>query len=479
MAMETREEMSSGGKGGRSRLLILFPTPFEGHITPMLQLATILRSKGFSITIVHTLFNSPDPSKHPDFHFEPIPDGLTADELTTGALLHHTLNVKCEKPFRDCLTRMIMSTNSGNEIVSCIISDLLMYFTQSVADELKLPRLALRAGSLTSFAAFAAFPLLLEKGILPIKDTQCEEVIPDLEPLRVKDLPEFHSKDPKGIFQFVSNMVEGTKGSSGFICNTFQDLEEATLSKLRKDLPCQIFPIGPLYLYSSSSSASASCSSLKKQDYTCMAWLEKQAPRSVIYVSFGSVVVMEQEEAEETMWGLLDSKQPFLLVLRRDSVRGSDGPVQLPQGFEEEMIDGGRGLIVEWAPQRQVLAHPAVGGFWTHCGWNSTLESVSEGVPMLCSPFFGDQRVNARCITHVLRIGLQLDQKGLNRAEIAKAVRKLLMVDDEGAETAKELRIRAEALKEKARQSIREFGSSYESVNSLVDHILSFQLVLN
>ncbi|XWS74885.1 hypothetical protein CRYUN_Cryun01aG0036800 [Craigia yunnanensis] len=104
---------------------------------------------------------------------------------------------------------------------------------------------------------------------------------------------------------------------------------------------------------------------------------------------------------------------------------------------------GERAHIVKWAPQQEVLAHPSTGGFWTHCGWNSTLESLCEGVPMICQPSFGDQKIDARYISHVWRVGVHLEYK-IERGEIERAIRRL-MVEAEG----QEMRDRIKLLKEK------------------------------
>ncbi|KAL2541677.1 UDP-glycosyltransferase 76C1 [Abeliophyllum distichum] len=128
---------------------------------------------------------------------------------------------------------------------------------------------------------------------------------------------------------------------------------------------------------------------------------------------------------------------------------------------------GVRGHIVKWAPQLEVLAHPAVGAFWTHNGWNSTLESICAGVPMICMPCFTDQFVNARYVTHVWTVGVQLEN-GLERKTIEEVIRRLIE-DEEG----EEIRNRVEDFKEKANFSMRSGGSSYETLESLISCISS------
>ncbi|KAL4620987.1 hypothetical protein ACB092_06G195900 [Castanea dentata] len=358
----------------KGRRLVLFPLPFQGHINPMLLLATILHSKGFSITIIHTNFNSLNPSHYPNFTFHSIPDGLLESEASSLDLvaLAKLLNIKCTDPFRDCMDKLL--SDASEEPISCLISDSLFYFTQAVADSLKLPRVVLRTGGLSSLVVFAAFPLLRERGYLPIQ----------------------------------ACMVNESKASSGIILNSFEELELSELDTLRQEFPIPIFPIGPFHKYFLTSSSG----SLLAQDQSSIAWLDKQASKSVIYASFGSLAALSEAQFLEIAWGLANSKQPFLWVVRPGLVRGSEWLESLPSGFLETL--NGRAHIIKWAPQLEVLAHPAVGAFWTHNGWNSTLESICEGVPMICMPCFTDQKVNAKYVSQVWKVGLQLEN-GLDR----------------------------------------------------------------
>ena len=186
-----------------------------------------------------------------------------------------------------------------------------------------------------------------------------------------------------------------------------------------------------------------------------------------VSVSFGNVASIEEAEFLEIAWVLANSQQPFLWVVRPGTVSGSEWLEALPNEFLEEI--SGRGHIVKWAPQKEVLAHPSTGGFWSHNGWNSTLESICEAVPMICQPCFGDQRVNARYVSDVWRIGVHLENR-LDRVEIARAVRKLLVETER-----QEKRERIVQFQKMADQCIRQAGSSYQSLTSLIRIIFSFQ----
>lgn len=251
------------------------------------------------------------------------------------------------------------------------------------------------------------------------------------------------------------------KSSAAVIWNSVEMLDDCALQQLQQQYKVPFFPIGPLHKMSPSSPQT----SLLPEDAGCIAWLDAQAPKSVLYVSLGSLATMSDQVLAETAWGIANSGQPFLWAIRPSSVAGSEWTESLPREVREVVQE--RGLIVKWAPQREVLAHPAVGGFLSHCGWNSTLESVCEGVAMICRPFFGDQMMNARFLIHVWRVGVELENVD-DRKSIEEAVR-LLMVDERGNET----RRRAVEMKHELHLATQRDGSSYRSLDDLVEFITS------
>lgn len=282
----------------------------------------------------------------------------------------------------------------------------------------------------------------------------------------MKDIPEISTSHPEGLCCLTGEMMEITKSASGLIFNSFRELEEEEeVNELGKKFRMPTFTIGPLHKY-----FPASSSSLLEQDESAISWLDSQATKSVIFVSFGSVAEMNGDALVEVAWGIANSMQPFLWVIRpglvQDSLSQAQPHLLLPNGFLE--ATNGRGYIVGWAPQLEVLAHPAVGCFWTHSGWNSTLESLSQGIPMICSPFFGDQMVNSRYVSDVWRIGVTLE-KGLERGEIENSIRKLMVDGKEG----EEIRERVTSLKKKIDSCLKQGGSSWESLHTLLDYISS------
>ncbi|KAJ9541801.1 hypothetical protein OSB04_028307 [Centaurea solstitialis] len=408
-------EIVIGKASARRRRIVLFPMPFQGHITPMLQLANILHTQGFKITIIHTEYNSPNYSNYPRFTFKSISDDFSEvvkqfpeAGLDLSYYLRY-LNKTCVDPFRNCLAELL----ADEEKVSCMITDAGFYFTQAVADALKIPRLVLQTNSLACIVAcdiilsLSTFP----KGQVTFKLTYIgthihssilyfmfyiyriepkltdsvdhEARVMEFPPLKVKDVGK-GTIDHKGMGELMINTRNQMKASSGIIWNTFKELEESALETICQGYRIPNFTLGPFHKYSTASS-----SSLIEQDRNILSWLDTQAPKSVIYVSFGSITCITDSEFQEVAHGLANTGLPFLWVVRPGMVRGSEWFESLPEKFLESVGDKGR--IVKWSPQPKVLAHPATGCFWTHTGWNSTLESICEGVPMVCSPCMADQ----------------------------------------------------------------------------------------
>ncbi|XVF84661.1 hypothetical protein PTKIN_Ptkin17bG0055300 [Pterospermum kingtungense] len=264
----------------------------------MLHLENILHSRGFSITIILNNFNSPEPSNYPHFTFHLISEnlpqnGTCATDIIAFLML---LNATCVSPFRNCLANLLSDTSE--EPIACLISDATQYLTQDVANELKLPRMVLKDWCCLLFLCFHCFSSSKGKRVhshtrtqirfqcsIQLFDSirlttprvnlnansQLEEAVVELPPLRVKDLPVIHTSDPEDLYRVVNGMVNHSKASSGMIWNTFQELEQSALETLHQELGVPLFPIGPFH-----KSFPLSSSSLLTQDQSCISWLDKQ-----------------------------------------------------------------------------------------------------------------------------------------------------------------------------------------------------------
>ncbi|KAL9174536.1 hypothetical protein ABFS82_02G058500 [Erythranthe guttata] len=191
----------------------------------------------------------------------------------------------------------------------------------------------------------------------------------------------------------------------------------------------------------------------------CLDWLDKKQNDAVLYINFGSITPLSPGQMVEFAWGLAQSNHHFLWIIRPDLVDGK-GSV-LPEGFLEETK--GRGLLVGWCPQEKVLAHAAVGGFLTHCGWNSTVETISEGVPMVCWPFFAEQQTNCRYACKEWGIGVEIEGD-VTRGKVERMV-KVMMEGEEGVV----MRKKAAEWKEKACAAAKPGGSSYRNLEKLIN----------
>ena len=205
----------------------------------------------------------------------------------------------------------------------------------------------------------------------------------------------------------------------------------------------------------------------------CSQWLDSKARSSVLYVSFGSMARMSKAQIDEIAMGLLESEQTFLWVVRPGILNNSDQDANddadvLPDGFLEKTKN--KGLVVPWATQLSVLSHPSVGGFFTHGGWNSTMESLTLGVPMLVFPHWADQYTDRMLVVNQWKIGLKLetcrDDGVIERGEIARAAKCVV-----GSKEGEEMRRRSKEMRETIRQATSPGGSSWLNLQRLVDYI--------
>ncbi|KAH9778072.1 UDP-glycosyltransferase 83A1 [Citrus sinensis] len=183
----------------------------------------------------------------------------------------------------------------------------------------------------------------------------------------------------KILFGYISCAKKTLKICNWLLCSSFYELEPLACDSIPN-----VLPIGPLLWINRPGKAAAS---LWPEDSTCLKWLDKQPSQSVIYVAFGSIAIFSRCQFEEVALGLELAGRPFLWVVRPNLLDGS--VIKYPDGFLERVPN--QGMIIEWAPQEQVLAHRAVACFLSHCGWNSTIEGLSSAVPFLCWPYFADQ----------------------------------------------------------------------------------------
>jgi hydroquinone glucosyltransferase len=293
--------------------------------------------------------------------------------------------------------------------------------------------------------------------------------IPGCIPIRGQDLPPTFFQDRSSIaYETILRQTKRFPLADGVLINSFSEMEEGTARALMEKQHNNInntqlvYLVGPIIQTGSN----------QLNESLCVKWLENQTPNSVLYVSFGSRGSLSQEQINELALGLELSGQKFLWVLREpsnfenlgDHSAKNDPLKYLPNGFLERTKE--QGLVVSfWAPQTRILGHISTGGFLTHCGWNSTLESILLGVPMITWPLFGEQKLNAILLVEGLKVGLKVifNENGIaEREEIAKVVRDLMLGEERSG-----IQQRIEELKDVAASALEEDGSSTRALSQL------------
>ncbi|XP_073361478.1 DIMBOA UDP-glucosyltransferase BX8-like [Aegilops tauschii subsp. strangulata] len=448
---------------GRRRVVLL-PLPYQGHINPMLRLAAALHSRGLAITILNPDTRAPDRRKLPaDYRLVTIPDNIPPELAASGdvASFVFTLNKNCAAPFRDYLAGALREEEKGEDgRVAFVVADVDWFAPLSVARELGVAALGLMTSSAARFLVYLAYPSLCRKGYLPVQESNFNTAVDELPPFVVQDLHRVMDMTRHLAYaDLLAHIVAGVRQSSGLIINTSQDIEGMEFERIRSEIALPVFTVGPLHMMTSSSSVE---SSLLTEDRSCLDWLDTQRPNSVLYVSFGSLVGIDTNEFLEIAWGLADSQRPFVWVVRPRLVHDCESSV-LPGELQQKM--GNRGRIVSWAPQQEVLRHPSVAAFLTHCGWNSTTESISEGVPMICRPLSGDQMGTARYVCDVWKVGVRVEvEDQLKREEVQTAITRLM--DGKDGEMVRE---RMRNLRHAVVKCTSEGGTSDVALQRLVD----------
>ncbi|KAL2476884.1 UDP-glycosyltransferase 85A2 [Forsythia ovata] len=465
---------------------VCIPYPAQGHINPMLKLAKLLHHLGFYITFVHTeyshkrLLKSRGPAAlegMPDFRFETIPDGLPpSDAEATQDIpsLCESISKTCLVPFCSLLSKL---NNAAPEVppVTCIVSDGVMSFTVKAAEQFGLPEVLFWTTSACGFLGYTQYRHLMDRGYTPLKDMgqvtngYLETIldwVPGTKDIRLRDIPSFiRTTDSNDIMlNFVLSEVEAVPKAKALILNTFDALEPDVLNAISVMYP-RIYTVGPLQLMMNhihNERYNSLSSSLWKENSECIDWLNTKEPDSVVYVNFGSVTVVTAEQLTEFAWGLANSKKSFLWIIRPDIVAGNSA--MLPPEFLTETKE--RSMLISWCPQEQVLKHPAIGGFLTHCGWNSTIESIVGGVPVICWPFFAEQQMNCRYSCVQWDIGMEIDNN-VKQDEVEVLVKELM-----DGEKGKKMKKKAMEWKKKAEEATAPGGSSYINLEKLVKEVL-------
>ncbi|XVE57084.1 hypothetical protein DITRI_Ditri04bG0063600 [Diplodiscus trichospermus] len=435
--------------------------PAQGHINPLIQFAKRLASKGVEVTLATTPYTIKCIHVN-TIAIEPISDGFDEGGFKQAPNLEAYLESFKTVGSRT-LAELIVKFNNSGTPVSCIVYDSLLSWALDVAKEFGI----YAAIMLTNSASVCSLYWQIHQGrlTLPLKQETLAAQIPGLPSLRFSDLPSFLAQPANhpAYLALILDKVSALDENDWVFCNSFEELESELVRALMGLWP--VVMIGPMvpsfYLDHQIEGDTSYGASLWKQDSDqCLKWLDSKPLKSVLYVSFGSMASISTKQFEEIAWALKASNMPFLWVAKE---------------FEDEDLleffdsVGERGLFVTWCNQLEVMAHQAVGCFVTHCGWNSTLEGLSLGVPMVGVPQWSDQATNAKFIADVWKVGVRAkkDEGVVTREELGKCLREVMVGERSG-----EIKRNASKWKEQAKRAVSVGGSSDRNINEFIAKLL-------
>ncbi|XP_076915362.1 UDP-glycosyltransferase 73C3-like [Bidens hawaiensis] len=476
---------------------LIVPLMCPGHLIPMVDMAKLIAQHNVAITIVITRLNverygavlhraiaSGLPVKILQLEFPAseygLPDGCeSVDDLPTFNLTKNFFDAfaTLQKPLEDVFYLL-------KPRPSCIISDKHVTWTEEVAKKFQIPWVI--------FDGMSCFTQLVTHNLCVSK---IHESLADSDPLILPGLPDTiyitklqlpglfnpgNSARAKEILATREKIRAAELGAYGTLVNSFDEMEKRYIDEFKKLKQGRVWCIGP---FSNSNKNNldrvqrGSKDSVSNHEY--MKWLDSQRDRSVIYACLGSLTRLTPLQFIELALGLENSKFQFILVVKGGK-RAEEVEKWLDEtGFESRVK--GRGVLIRgWASQVLILSHPAVGAFLTHCGWNSTIEGVCAGVPLITWPQFAEQFLNERLVVQVLGTGVAVGAKRVirfeeedggamqvRREDVCKATK---MVMDEGDE-GEERREKAKCLKQMAKNAIEEGGSSQFNLKLFIEDI--------
>ncbi|KNA14838.1 hypothetical protein SOVF_103810 [Spinacia oleracea] len=459
--------------------VVIIPTPGMGHLiplvefakrilqlTPLLQFSFIVPTEGPPTRAQKAVLAALPEDRASSSFLPPV----NLDDLPDDAKIETRISLTFVRSLPAIRTHLRDLQESQHKLVSLVV-DLFGTDAFDVAREFGMKPYLFYPSTGMCLSFFFHLPLLDAQVTCEYRDMQEPLELPGCTPVYGKDLlaPVQDRKDDA--YKWTLHHVNRYKLADGIFVNSFNELEEGALKYLQSPEPGRppVYPVGPLVQTGSSDDKVDECESVK--------WLDEQPRGSVLFVSFGSGGTLSLNQITELAHGLEMSEQRFLWVVRSPndetlnatyfSVEGDKkNPLDfLPEGFLERTKE--RGLVIPtWAPQIKVLSHAATGGFLTHCGWNSILESVVHGVPLITWPLYAEQKMNAVMLNEGMKIALRpkADEKGLiGRGEIGMVVKGLM----EGQE-GKTIRNRMNELKEAANRVVGENGSSTKALSEVV-----------
>ncbi|XP_022766470.1 scopoletin glucosyltransferase-like [Durio zibethinus] len=477
---------------------MFLPYMAPGHMMPMVDMARRFAAIGTKVTIIITTMNALRIKNAIDRDIKSgrqitleiislpstevgLPEGcenmISVPTPEMSIKLFHAIELlqpQIEKLFRDFRP-------------DCIVSDCLFPWSLDVANELGIPRIAFNgSGFFNLCVADSISRYEPHKNIKSETETFVVPGLPDEIILTRSQLPDI-VKARNNFSELFDRLKESERKSFGLLMNSFYELEPAYADHCRKVLGIKAWHIGPVSLFNRDTDDQVERgekASVSK--HQCLSWLDCRNSKSVLYICFGSLTRFSKNQTTEIAHALEASGYSFIWVVgkvlktKNDDCKDQEQELWLPEGFEHKMKENGQGLIIRgWAPQVLILEHPAIGGYLTHCGWNSILEGVTAGVPLITWPIFAEQFYNEKLVTQVLNLGVAVGNEVWkawatedstlvkSKDDILKAINAVMGNTEKATEMSK----RAKRLGELAKKAIEEGNSSYNDMIGLIEDI--------
>lgn len=460
--------------------VLVLSYPSTGHTNPMLQFSKNIASRGLLVTFVTFSYNHHRVIQAKVYlqrlklpiQFECIPDDLpqdhTLDSNISNVVFNHMNNMSGLE-----LEQLIHRLNaSGNAPpVGCVVYNPFLPWGRKVARKMNIPHALFWTQCTAVFTIYHHFynGATWDSSQVP---ESVNVAIPSLPELKMGDLPMSFTSTVHNL-QIYLEQLEGLSDVSWVLANTFYELDHETVDYLRS-MRVPFGSIGPCipsaFLDGRNPHDSQMGADPWKATDAVQKWLDKKPPSSVVYIAFGSITILSAQQIYELALGIQCSGQNFLWVIRPPPGHEDIGEL-LPAGFVEETKE--RGMVVNWCVQLEVLSHPSVAAFMSHCGWNSTLEALSLGVPVLTLGVWTDQTTNSKFLSDVWRTGVRMKKREdgtVGREEIERCMR---MAVDQRSEAVEEMRKNAMKWKELAKTAMSEGGSSDRNLNEFVEGVVA------
>ncbi|CAH2061391.1 unnamed protein product [Thlaspi arvense] len=454
-----------GSSKGQETHVLLVSLPFQGHLNPMLKFAKHLSRPNLRFTLATTeqagdLLSAATTTD--EEHRSPVdlvffPDGLSKDDPRIPISLITSLrNVGAKN-----LSKIVESKS-----FSCIVTVPFTAWVPGVAAAFNIPCALLWIEACGTFSV--CYRYYMNTNAFPdLEDLKQTVQLPALPLLEVGDLPSFLlPSSGSNVNTLAAESFDCLKDVKWVLVNSFYELESEIIESMSDLKP--MIPIGPLvspFLLGDGEDETLDGKNLDmwKSDGGCMEWLDKQARSSVVYISFGSLLESSENQVESIATALRNRGVSFLWVIR---------PMEKGQNVVvlQEMVKEGQGIVIEWGPQERILGHVAISCFVTHCGWNSTIETVATSVPVVAYPNNIDQPLDAKLLVDVFGIGVRMRNDAVDGELKVAEVERCIAAVTEGPAAA-DMRKRATEMKYAARSALAPGGSSARNLDSFIGDI--------